>query len=85
MRPNLARLAAELLDMASRDFANRVCNDFKWPAYITAEDRAAMLDAFRAGDPGTLMADLEQPYSPGDFVVMSALARMLRDAAANRP
>lgn len=81
IRPALLRLAADMLAMAARKYACHVCNDFPWPEYVTVEDRASMLDAFRAGDPDTLAADLEQPYSPGDFVVMSALAKMLSEAS----
>lgn len=82
MNPHHLRLAADMLDMAADKFGNHVCNDFKWPEYLTLEDRLSMLDAFRAGDPDTLAADLERAYSPGDWVVMLALAKMLRLEAA---
>jgi hypothetical protein len=81
LRPSLLKLAADLLDAASERFSRHGCNDMKWPAYMTAADRLSMLAAFKAGNQDTSAADLERYYSPGDWLVMSALAKMLRAAA----
>jgi hypothetical protein len=80
-RPNILRLAADLLDAAADRFSHHGCNDLQWPDYMTGEDKLAMLDAFKAGNQDVTGEDLREDYSPGDWIVMSALARMMRAAA----
>lgn len=82
-RSNHLRLAADLLDVAAERFSHHGCNDLKWPDYITAEDRLAMLDAFKAGNPDHTAEEIDGAYSPGDWLVMLALARMMRQAAGD--
>ena len=39
MNPKWERLAGELLELAADEFGNHGCNDWRWPDYMTLEER----------------------------------------------
>jgi hypothetical protein len=85
-----ADLAADMLGLAADDFANHGCDDWKWPADWSAEDRrafaAAMHEAnnrkpeadFGAHEREDLEHDLKGEYGPPNWWVMRFLAARLR-------
>ena len=83
MTPGLRKLAADMLDKAGGEFANHGCNDWEWPAHLSAEDRQTIaIGAHARGRPDDEMHAVDGDYGPSDWCVMYVLAKMLREEAA---
>lgn len=83
------RLAADLLDLASEKFGDFGCNDWKWPDYVSGNERLALaitVERMNVGGRELTVKELEAAqreatgkYGPGDDVMMWFLARRLSD------
>ncbi len=89
LTPDLARLAAKLLGIASESFGNHGCNDFdlaEVPGFETREARAALDLAEHTwnGDPKEHDPERDHRYA-ADFALMGFLAAVLGKAAGDPP
>jgi len=80
LRTAVAKLAADLLDLASDEFSNHGCNDYKLDRLLTkAEQEAFVAFAHRwNGDPEETQDSIDHlPYFQDDFA-MAVCAAFLR-------
>lgn len=85
MNPKWLKLAGQLLELASDKFSNHGCNDWEWPEGWSVEDRREFARAIAEEDgydPEAYVA--EGRYGPGDWEVMSFLAKRLEDLGDER-
>lgn len=72
-------LAAEFLEDLSERMGNAGCNDWRWPADFTPEQRKALSKACAEFN-GAPTEEYGNEFGPPDFVVVDYLARCLRDS-----
>jgi hypothetical protein len=84
MKPNILKLAAELLREAADEFSNHGCNDFWLPD--TPENRQLILDMAKWNGDGLTEEDVIRPDSKGrlsvffgDSGVMDYIADLLEE------
>lgn len=86
MSPALKKLAAQMLSDASDEYSNHGCNDWQWPADLSAEDRRALSDAVNAQSHADDRRDhtTNRKFGPPDWCVMIALSELLEAEAEAR-
>lgn len=94
MNPKWLKLAGSLLELASREFSNHGCNDWKWPEDWNRADRWAFAEAMVRDNVGNATGILTaenkeeiehmagRQYGPPDWWVMAFLASWLTSPPA---
>lgn len=85
MKSHELRLVAALLEMASNEFSNHGCNDFRWPAWFPESERATLVRDMAVDNRSDAaeVEDMVQDYSmseyaPPDWWLMTYLAKLAK-------
>ena len=85
MKSHELRLVSMLLEMASQEFSNHGCNDFKWPDWFPESERVILVrdmaveNRSHAAEVEDMVEDYSKSeYAPPDWWLMTYLSKLAK-------